>query len=626
MAFSHCLLFFCFFLYIWLFGDTRLIYHAFGKTMDYPFFFTGWKFLGNTIDHPGGMVEYITGFLSQFYYYPLGGAIVITIVVSLSCLAIAMLFKSAGFNFLAGVISYTPAIFFLAMHSKGEHHLLVFVGLLINLWFLILYEKIRLQSFTFRSCLFLVMLTIVYYIAGAFALLFGILATCYEIFVRRRLLLGGLYLLLTRFVPWIVGWYFDIRPMDIYTYLLPFESGVIGGTITIAKALCVSIPCIVLAMYICQSFFCVKPSKQIPADTEKKRLIWLIQPIIVVLAAIGTVFLCTGVEKKRLQANFYSSNAMWTDLLEYANRFPVVSHDPVGGHNIIQALYHTGRFASDMYSYPRFGEAFFLPKRKKENLRRYTRGIKFIRLSLQLGRVNTAEKEAYEMLENEGDIPELLWHLATINIAKNQPETSRVFLEVLSRDLIYGKKAKLTLDRLDKDPRLSDDEEIMRIRSVMRKEDSVGVESLEACMLALLEANPHNKIAFEYLMAHYLNNRQVDKVAENISRFRNFGYEKIPRHYQEAIVIHTGKTKERIALHGWQIDPETTKKSIQFRTNLKLKRVYNLTNPKLNGGNKLAAAVMDLAPDFGNTYFFYYAFNITGSTPTKTGRFSGVGR
>ena len=204
-AFSAGLFFVCFCVYIWLFGDTRIIYHAFGKFVDYPAFFTGWKFLGNTIDHPGGIVEYLTGFLSQFYYYPLAGAIIITIVVGLTCLAVATLMKIAGLNYLAGIIGYTPAIFFLATHTKCDHPLVLFVALLINLWLLIAYEKMRPRSFASRLCLFVVMFAAIYYAAGGAGLLFGILAAGYEIFAHRRLLSGALYVLLTGGLPWIAG-------------------------------------------------------------------------------------------------------------------------------------------------------------------------------------------------------------------------------------------------------------------------------------------------------------------------------------------------------------------------------------------------------------------------------------
>ena len=223
MAFFYSLLFCCFFLYIRSFGDTRLIYHAFGRFVAYPEFFTGWKFFHATIDHPGGIVEYVTGLLSQFYYYPIGGAIVTTIVVGLTCFATAMLVSFAGFSSIAAVVGCIPAIFFLGMHTQCQHSLVFFVALLLNLWALVVYEKIRLQGFAARSCLFLLMFVLMYLVAGASAFIFGILAAGYELFIRRRLLSGGVCILLTGLLPLAVGWFFDMRVIDIYLYSLPFD-------------------------------------------------------------------------------------------------------------------------------------------------------------------------------------------------------------------------------------------------------------------------------------------------------------------------------------------------------------------------------------------------------------------
>jgi len=608
MAFFHGLLFCCFFLYIWLFGDTRLMYHAFGRFVDYPAFFTGWEFFGKAINHPGGIAVYLTGFLSQLYYYQFGGAVVITVVVGLTCLAAGMLVSSAGFNFLAGIVGYIPAVFFLAMHSKCEHALGVFVALLLSLWVLVAYEKIRLKSFALRGCCFLLMFVLLYLAAGAWALLFGILAAGFETFVRRRLLSACLCILLTGLVPLIVGWCFDLRMIDIYLYLLPFDPRPSMNAKAAARALQISMLSILLAAFVLQFFLSRKTpgkkpgkkAKETSAKTGMMLLKWGIQALVVISSAVSVVKLTTGIEIKRLQADFYAGKGMWAELLEYADRHPVVTLDPDGNHNIIMALYHTGKLGEELFHYPQFKGGMFPRAREGESLRSYRRGICYIRLSLLIGNINIAEKEAYELLENAGEYPELLWNLAIINITKKQPKVARVFLKVLSRDLIHGKKAKNMLKRLAEDPELNDDKEIIRLRSVMRTEDTVEIQTVEPYMLDFLEVNPHNRIAFEYLMVYYLKSRQVGKIAKNMYRFRDFGYKKVPRHFEEAILLYVSQSGERLDSHGWKIDPQTYKTGDMFMAALK-------SNPP----DKPASA-RNLAPQFGNTYYYYYFFNQSG--------------
>jgi hypothetical protein len=405
-----------------------------------------------------------------------------------------------------------------------------------------------------------------------------------------------------------VGWCFDLRMIDIYLYLLPFDPRVTMNAKEIARALQISMLSIFLAAFVFQFLLrrkisgkeSGKKSSETSAKTGIMLLKWFVQALVVISVAVSVVKLTTGIEKQRLQAHFYAGNAMWTELLEYAERFPVVTHDSDGNHNIIMALYHTGRLGEELFRYPQFEGGMFPRARPGESLRRYQRSIRYIRLLLLLGGVTIAEKEAYETLENSGEYPDLLWNLAIINIAKKQPKVARVFLEVLSRDLIHGKKARSTLKRLVDDPELNDDKEIIRLRSVMFKKDFIGDKPLEPFMLDLLEVNPHNRLAFEYLMVYYLKSKQVDKIAKNMYRFRDFGYEKVPRHFEEAILLHLGQTRERLDSHGWKIDPQTYKTGDQFMAAL-----------KSNQHDKPASA-RNLAPQFGNTYYYYYFFNQSG--------------
>jgi len=118
-------------------------------------------------------------------------------------------------------------------------------------------------------------------------------------------------------------------------------------------------------------------------------------------------------------------------------------------------------------------------------------------------------------------------------------------------------------------------------------------------LLDLLKANPKNRMAFEYLMAIYLLTHQRDKLAANLWRLDDFGYERIPRHYEEVITIlqSTGKT---VDLHGRRISRRT---QARFSGYMKTLRSY--------GSRK--AALGALAAEYGDTYFFYSMFGMSGA-------------
>ncbi|MHC4739419.1 MAG: DUF6057 family protein [Planctomycetota bacterium] len=71
--------FILFYLYLWLEVDLRLIYHTSGVISNFPAFFRGWVFFRQFMAYPGGPAEYLSAFLSQFFYYSWAGAFVVTL-------------------------------------------------------------------------------------------------------------------------------------------------------------------------------------------------------------------------------------------------------------------------------------------------------------------------------------------------------------------------------------------------------------------------------------------------------------------------------------------------------------------------------------------------------------------
>jgi hypothetical protein len=56
--------FILFYLYLWLEVELRLIYHGSGMVPNFPVFFRGWAFFRQFTSYPGGLVEYLSAFLS----------------------------------------------------------------------------------------------------------------------------------------------------------------------------------------------------------------------------------------------------------------------------------------------------------------------------------------------------------------------------------------------------------------------------------------------------------------------------------------------------------------------------------------------------------------------------------
>lgn len=607
-----------FYLYVWLFLEPRLIYHSYVVQPDFPLFFTGWLFLKKFLVYPGGPVEYVAAFLSQGYYYSWLGALIITLAALLIYLGMRILITRVGGGH-SKVISYIPAIGLLIVYNRYRHPLAMFLALLTAIWLLLLYEKISLRIGAVRWLVFLVMFAALYYIVGGASLLFAVLVGSYEVFVRRNLFFGGLYLLFGFAGVWLIGVYIlKLEITNARLYLTPFhwedkrESILILKDFAISTTICLYffIPAVVMSVSLWQRLVKNRTSSRRTDSGEpsnssviKKTLQyfwsgragWVIQTaVLMVITTASLFFSFDSARKKFLHLLYFSDHDGWYSVLEQVRKMPIDLYSVYVNHYVNLALYHTGKLGYDMFSYPQMKESLFALRTKNMRLG-HPMGSNIF---MELGLVNLAEKQTYEWLENTGNYPPILKRLAMINIVKGQVETARVFLRLLSKDMIYGRQARDILRRLDADPQLTGDVEIERLRSIMLVEDWVAsIDGIaENSLLKLLERNRHNRMAFEYLMAHYMLTGKLEKVAANIHRLNDFDYKGIPRHYEEAILLYTGITGKKIDLHGQYISRETLERFDEFR------RIFSRLK------HDVRAASNALKSDFRNSYFFYYVF------------------
>jgi hypothetical protein len=263
------------------------------------------------------------------------------------------------------------------------------------------------------------------------------------------------------------------------------------------------------------------------------------------------------------------------------------------------ALYQTGQLGDRMFHYaqPVADDLLHTPEDFRDPGTRFQES----RLYLDLGLVNMAEKAACEALETCGDLPAVLEELAIIHLVKGRPETATILLGALARHPFCRRAAREMLQRVEADPGLDDDPRVAAIRRNMMDKDSVSRKlTAEDVLLALLEKNPHNRMAFEYLMAYELLTARPEKIAAGLERLKGISYPKIPRHFQEAMAICTVARGGRPPVAGYTVDPEVVRRLEVFS--------QILSRAKSQEG----AARSALAAGFGDSYFFYFKFHLSG--------------
>jgi hypothetical protein len=295
----------------------------------------------------------------------------------------------------------------------------------------------------------------------------------------------------------------------------------------------------------------------------------------------------------------------WQGVLREARHLPLAHVTPFVIHDVDLALFHTGRLPQEMFSYPHMrgmpGLTLWEPGGTESDGRRYAKAGD---LMLELGLVNDAEHLANEAIELMGDRPHLLRTLFLVYVLKGQPVAATTYLAAMEKHLLYAQEARRYAALLRQDSSLGMLEDVRQIRQRMPAADGPLKPTIEQRLLLLLQSNPQNRMAFEYLMAHYLLAGRLDGLARNIARLKDFGQQDIPRHYEEALLmlayqLRASRTAAPIPLGGLRLQP-----GAQDRLEAFLKAMA-----KFGKDHQAAQAALDGGRD--GSYYVYFAFGKT---------------
>ncbi|MCJ7728664.1 MAG: DUF6057 family protein [Sedimentisphaerales bacterium] len=615
------LFFVLYYLYLWLVVDLRLIYHGGGVILDFPVFYRGWEFFRKSAFSPGGSVEYVSAFLGQFFYIGWAGALVATVQAWLLWLCIGSIFRVAGGRRLR-LVCFAASILLLILYAGYIYPLGIAMNLLVAFGFVRLYMGTTSKRRPTDLLVFLALSIILYVIVGGAYLLFAMVCGVYELFLRRRPALGITFLLSSPIVAHIVSVFvFNVGVIDVFNdFMLHVEKDDVTiktTKLTVVYTLYLLLPLTMVGLGLAELLRRSKvmlPGRTAavtvsPKSTEKngQRLpnrftSWLARESATIftsllgfVAAALVAYSChDSLLKTLITVDYYASNKMWRQVLEASARYP---RNKFINYAVNRALYQTGRLADDMFSFEQHPTALLLSTEWSNPVGWWWVSDAFI----DLGQMNIAESMLANVMDACGERPMVLRRLALVTMVKGDIGAARVYLGALSRTLFDAGWAREYLEKIESDPNLSTDEEVQQLRNMMPAIDRDFRSLNEDIFLDLLDKNRQNRMAFEYLMAFYLLTGRFDKFAGNLDRLDDFDYGRIPRVYEEAILLYSYIKKTKVELHGREISPESRERFIGFR-NIYIGRYR--TNDK--------AALKELARNYGDSYFFYCLYGRSG--------------
>ena len=632
---SHSVFFVLFFLYVWLIVEPRLIYHGAGTITNFPTFFKTRDFFISAGGRPGGLVEYACAFLAQLFYSNWAGALVITAQAWLLTITTACMLKAVAFHSHTW-LRFIPPILLLPIYGRYTYHFTTLTALCVALSFTCLYVRITrsgsnqvavrhdLSRAVFSLLVYLGLSIALYALVAGAYLLFALLCAIYELLYQRRYLIACLCVLAAAAIPYAQGvLLFSVSIIDAYCDLLPISWKVMSyasrrRAVEFVYILYLFLPLCAVLVALLQGLLQTRlmpdtPQRQTHRKNPRRTLTGLIRRAmahykaaarlryvtasLVLLGAAAAVAVLTFDARRKIliEIDYYAANRMWPQVLKTARRF---YDDPIVISAVNRALYHTGRLGYDVCAWPQHPDTLLLSadEYKSAYWKRFD-------IRLDLGLLNMAENDLTECLEIFGPQPLILRRLALVNMAKGNLGSARIYLGALSKTLFEADWAKHYLALLCNDPNLTSDKHIQLLRANQLKDDRLaygGFQAKPQVLSTLLQSNPKNHMAFEYLAAWYLLAKQLDQFVEHLKRIDDFDYPQIPPLYEEAVLIYMSRTNKPVDLGGRRGSDESRQRMDRFG------QTFNRY-----GQNKVAA-FRELVRDFGNSYYFYFLYGFSG--------------
>jgi hypothetical protein len=578
-----------YFIYLLVRINPKLIYQS-----QEPVFFFDKYFIGEFFNYPGGINELISSFLSQFFYHAWTGALVLTLIFWLVTWNTKLFIQSINNNRPIFYLHWVPSVFLLALHSDYRFPLLFTSGILWTLLCVNLYIRVSASNSTLRFLFYIILYTALFYISAGQALVFSIIIIIFDALQHRRIILLLLYIVFAGMLPYLAAsTFFIVSIKDMYTtHLTSYDSYYVPRLSLILYSI---FPLILLLVSLRQRYIKIETKN---SNSLRSRLfhgnsigIRMIQGIIL-LIVVGMTTLYSydkRNEKVFLLVDYHARFREWDKVLDVAKQYKSGLY-PVQ-YQINRALYHSGRLLDEMFSFAqRIGiNGLFMHHRLHPVFPLQNSDVFF-----DLGLINETEHWAYEAVSVSGDTPWNLQQLTLINLLKKNRRIAERFLGLLLKTMWHKSWAKEYFKYLSDMDNFSDAPELKYKKSIMPETDFlISPTEPQQCLFHLLE-NRKNKMAFEYFMAYCLLQGNLSQIIKNIHRLNDFDYPRIPRHLEEAILIHIQLTgRKDIALQGKQISNETIHKFIDFN---EIMKKYNKNKN---------AAYDELNKKYKDTYWFY---------------------
>ncbi|MBQ8048295.1 MAG: hypothetical protein IJV84_03535 [Bacteroidales bacterium] len=529
----------------------------------------GADYFRESVAVPGGLGDWIGGFLVQFFYHAPVGALILGILLVL----IQMLTwkNMENGSFAKYPLSFLPAVAMFLFLCDENALVTAAIAIIASLTLAFILMKIRRAGI--RSIITIMFMPVMYLLFGSISILVPVIVAIRS-FMREEdkkniLIFSIAAVVMATAIP-LVARAYSPYPLERLAFGVHYHR----YHNAIPLLAWISVLMVPSAMLLATAF-------------RKDRMVAASLALAILPAACLTpVF--ADMEKERLFGyDFMTRMGQWNKILATSDKDSPDSPIAVECTNL--ALAKTAHMSSDMFSFFQNGPAGLIPEFTRDHFSPVPTGTVYY----HLGMINTAQTFFFEAQEGIPDFQKsarLTQALAKTNLINGDYEVARKYVGALKQTLFYREWAKET-ERLINNPELIEKvPEYAYLRSVRIKDHDFmfSQEEMDSMLGLMYVENEANVMAMDYLLAWCLLRKDLPRFFE-CHKLLKKGYD--ARHYQEAVVLYWALTHD---------GPEGMPGFITRNVASEFTRFIS----SFQSGRDEAS----MQKEFGDTYWFYYYY------------------
>lgn len=535
------------------------------------FFRFGADYFLESVVVPGGLGDWMTGFLVQFFYYAPLGALILSILLGLIQF---LTWKNMGKgSFASYPLSFLPAAAMFLFFGGEENLVTAAVALIASLAAAVCLARIRKAGL--RDAITVALIPVMYAMFGGISFI----------------------------IPVIVGINRPVRKEGMKGAVIFAGTSLMMAAVTIIIArICAPYPLdrlilgvhyhrfsYIIPLYAWISVILV-PVVMLAAAAIRKDKAFALTLAAVIIPAACLIPSSIDLDKEELFGyDFMARMGQWNKILATADKNKPESPIAVECTNL--ALAKTGHLASDMFAFYQNGTAGLLPKYVRDHFTPGPTGTVYY----HLGMINTAQTFFFEAQEGIPDFQKsarFSQALAKTNLLNGNYAVARKYVNALKQTIFYRRWAEQTEKLLDNPALIEAVPEYAHMRSVrIRSRDFLFSQDEMDSMLGLLYLdNTTNTIAMNYLLAWCLLRKDLPRFIE-CHQLLQIGYD--ARHYQEAAILY------------WSLNHDSPEGMPGYISRQVESRFTKFISDFRSGKNEEI-----MQKEYGDTYWFYYCYRL----------------